>query len=55
MKRIFLPVFALLSITILQAQQKEGKVIYERTAQMQVRMQGMNEEMERLITQKQDR
>ena len=34
---------------LIQAQQKEGKVVYERTSQMQVRMQGMNEEMERMI------
>ena len=31
------------------AQLKEGKVVYQRTLQMQVRMQGMNEEMERMI------
>src|ERR1044071_6716398 len=31
------------------AQQKEGKVTYERTTQMQVRFAGGNEEMERMI------
>jgi GLPGLI family protein len=31
------------------AQQKEGKVMYERTAQIQIRFAGMNEEMERNI------
>ena len=31
------------------AQQKEGKVVYERTTQMQVRFAGMNDEMERMI------
>ena len=34
---------------LLQAQQKEGKVTYERTVQMQMRFAGMNEEMERKI------
>jgi GLPGLI family protein len=32
-----------------KAQQKEGKIIYERVAQIQVRFAGMNEEMERNI------
>lgn len=32
-----------------RAQQKEGKVIYERTMQMQVAFAGMNEEMQRMI------
>ena len=32
-----------------QAQQKEGKVTYERTSQIQIRFAGMNEEMERNI------
>ncbi len=31
------------------AQQKEGTIIYDRTVQLQIRMQGMNEEMERNI------
>jgi GLPGLI family protein len=31
------------------AQQKEGKVIYERTSQLQIRFAGMNDEMERQI------
>ena len=38
MKKILFPVFALLFITVLYAQQKEGKVIYQRTAQLQLRM-----------------
>jgi len=33
------------------AQQKEGKVIYERTSQLQIRFAGLNEEMERQIPQ----
>src|SRR6185503_12705257 len=49
MKRVFPAILAILSITVTKAQQKEGKVTYERTVQMQVRMQGMNEEMERMI------
>jgi GLPGLI family protein len=49
MKKIILMICAALPLTILNAQQKEGKVTYERTMQMQMRMAGMNEEMERLI------
>jgi GLPGLI family protein len=32
-----------------QAQQKEGKVMYERTIQMQMSFAGMNDEMQRMI------
>jgi GLPGLI family protein len=49
MKKIFVAGLAVLTISLVQAQQKAGKVAYERTSQMQVRMQGMNEEMERMI------
>jgi GLPGLI family protein len=49
MKRIVTMACALLAITVLNAQQKEGKVAYERTSQMQMRIQGMNDEMERMI------
>ena len=49
MKRISLTVMAILSLVVLNAQTKEGKITYERTVQVQVRMQGMNEEMERMI------
>jgi GLPGLI family protein len=49
MKRILLAACATLAITAAGAQQKEGKVIYERTIQMQVRFAGMTEEMERMI------
>ena len=38
----------LLSVGV-QAQQKEGRVTYERTVQMQVNFGGMNEEMQRMI------
>ena len=36
----------------LQAQQKEGRVIYERTIQMQFRMPGMNDNVDRTRTDK---
>ena len=38
MKKIFFSAFALLSITVVNAQQKEGKVIYQRTTQIQMRI-----------------
>jgi GLPGLI family protein len=49
MKSIFLLPLVFLSLTASRAQQKEGTVTYERIAQVQMRMQGMNEEMERMI------
>jgi GLPGLI family protein len=49
MKRIFTLGLGLLALTLTRAQQKEGKVIYERTVQMQVSFAGMNEEMHRMI------
>ena len=49
MKRIVTIACGMLAIVAVNAQQKQGKVIYERVSQMQVRMQGMNEEMERMI------
>jgi GLPGLI family protein len=50
MKKNFLAAYSLLLLmTFAQAQQKEGKVTYERTSQIQVRFAGMNEEMERNI------
>ena len=36
-------------IFTVRAQQKEGKITYERTSQLQIRFAGMNEEMERNI------
>jgi len=39
----------LLTLTLAQAQQKEGRVIYERVSQMQITFSGMNEEMQRMI------
>lgn len=40
MKKIFFSAFALLSMALVNAQQKEGKVIYQRTLQMQMRFGG---------------
>jgi len=37
MKELFFSAFAFLSITIVNAQQKEGKIIYERVTQLQMR------------------
>jgi len=49
MKKILFAICAVLAINFLQAQQKEGKVTYARTSQLQIRFQGMNDEMERNI------
>ncbi|MBK5270204.1 MAG: GLPGLI family protein, partial [Bacteroidia bacterium] len=49
MKRLLVTGCAILVINLLQAQQKEGKVTYARTSQMQISLQGMNDEMERNI------
>lgn len=49
MKRIWIAGCALLALAQANAQQKEGKVIYERTVQMQVTFQGMTDEMQRMI------
>src|SRR5687768_18513537 len=48
MKQLFAIGAAMLTLTA-TGQQKEGKVIYERTVQMQVSFAGMNEEMQRMI------
>jgi GLPGLI family protein len=49
MKKILTASFAILAGTLVYGQQKEGKVIYERTTQMQVSFAGANEEMQRMI------
>jgi len=49
MKKIVITICAVVAINFLQAQQKEGKITYTRTSQMQMRFQGMNDEMERNI------
>ncbi len=41
MKKILIAGCAFLSVTLVQAQQKEGKVTYERTSQMQIRIADM--------------
>jgi GLPGLI family protein len=42
MKKMFFSAFALFSLTIINAQQKEGKVIYERVTQLQMRFADHN-------------
>ncbi len=49
MKKFFAIGCAMLVVTIAKSQQKEGRVVYERTIQMQVNFAGMNEEMQRMI------
>jgi GLPGLI family protein len=48
MKKIFLAIPALLLLTILHAQQKQGKVVYERTAQLNIQIND-NEEIARML------
>jgi len=43
MKKFFLALPALLLLTMLQAQQKQGKVVYERTAQLNIRINDNDE------------
>lgn len=49
MKRIVTIACSMMAFLAVNAQQKEGKVIYERVSQMQVTFAGMNEEMQRMI------
>jgi GLPGLI family protein len=49
MNKILIAGCALFATSIGSAQQKEGKVVYERTVQMTVNFAGMNEEMQRMI------
>lgn len=49
MKKTLIAAIAIVSVSLTNAQQKEGKVIYQRTMQMQIKFAGMNEEMERMI------
>lgn len=49
MKRLLMAGCAFLAVSGAQAQQKEGKVIYERVSQMQINFSGLNEEMQRMI------
>lgn len=43
MKRLFIPVMALLAATTLHAQQKEGRIVYERTLTTQISIAGQPE------------
>jgi GLPGLI family protein len=49
MKKILTASLVLLAGTVVYGQQKEGKVLYERTTQMQINFPGGNEEMQRMI------
>jgi len=49
MKRLFIPAIALLAATTLHAQQREGRIIYERTLQTQISIAG-NPELERQLS-----
>jgi GLPGLI family protein len=51
MKKILIAGCAFLTATLAQSQQKEGKVTYERTMQMQIRINDshMNEEMQNML------
>src|SRR5882724_8700021 len=43
MKKLLTIACSLLSVGLLNAQQKEGRVVYERTIQMQIQFQGMGD------------
>jgi GLPGLI family protein len=49
MKKILTASLILLAGSAVYGQQKEGKVLYERTTQMQINFPGGNEEMQRMI------
>lgn len=49
MKKIFITASTLLSIIFTNGQQKEGKVTYQRTVQLQMRVQGMGSEIEQMM------
>lgn len=49
MKKILIAGVSLLAVIFATAQQKEGKVVYERTVQIQINFPGMTEEMQRSI------
>jgi GLPGLI family protein len=51
MKKILIAGYSILSMHFADAQQKQGKVIYEHTVQRQVNFQGANDEMERMVPQ----
>ena len=49
MKKVLIAGFVLLTATMIQAQQKEGKVTYVRVSQIQIRINNGNEEMENML------
>jgi GLPGLI family protein len=49
MKKILTASLVLLAGSVVHGQQKEGKVLYERTTQMQINFAGANDEMQRMI------
>jgi GLPGLI family protein len=49
MKKILLASCAIFSATLLIAQQKEGKVTYERVVQMQIRIGGLSDEQQSML------
>lgn len=49
MKKILIAACAILSTTLIQAQQKEGKVTYERVVQMQIQLAGAGAEMQNML------
>jgi GLPGLI family protein len=49
MKKILTAACSLFLVTLGNSQQKEGKVVYQRTVQMQIAFAGGNDEMERMI------
>lgn len=51
MKRFWLTALTISGVFALQAQQQEGKITYERTMQLQMRMMGMGGDMPRDIPQ----
>jgi GLPGLI family protein len=51
MKRFWITALSFSALCQLHAQQQEGKILYERTTQLQIRMSGMGDGMERNIPQ----
>ena len=51
MKRYWITGLALVALCRLQAQQQQGRILYERTMQLQIRMSGMDDGPERHIPQ----
>lgn len=49
MKRLFFTFYMGLAVMTVNGQQKQGKALYERTVQMQMRMRGMGGEAEQLL------